>query len=112
MTTELKQLWMEAFGDSGEFVDKFFETGFSQKRCRCIYTEQQLACALYWFDVYEGGRKFAYIYAVATAKPLQGKGYCRRLLHHTHQQLKRQGYSGALLVPGDERLLAFYQKLG
>lgn len=112
MTTDLKALWQEAFGDPPVFVDNFFATGYSPERCRYIYTSEQLACALYWFDVYQDGRKLAYLYAVATAKSLQNKGYCRRLLQHTHQQLKRQGYSGALLVPGDERLLAFYQKLG
>lgn len=112
MITDLKALWMEAFGDPRDFVDNFFATGFSPERCRYIRTAEQLACALYWFDVSCDGQKLAYVYAVATAKALQNKGYCRRLLHHTHQQLKRQGYSGALLVPGDERLLAFYQKLG
>ena len=112
MTTDFKDLWIEAFGDSRSFVDNFFATGFSPERCRYIRTEQQLACALYWFDVTCAGEKLAYLYAVATAKNLQNKGYCRRLLHHTHQQLKRQGYTGALLVPGDERLLHFYRKLG
>ena len=32
----LKALWQEAFGDEEAFLDCFFSTAFSPKRCRCV----------------------------------------------------------------------------
>lgn len=112
MITDLKKLWLEAFEDPAEVVDGFFGTGFSSDRCRRLYANDRLACALYWFDVFLDNRKLAYIYGVATDKQMRSQGYGRRLMHHAHQQLKRQGYSGAVLVPGNAGLFAFYEKLG
>ena len=105
----LRQLWKEAFGDSDAFLDGFFRTGFAYDRCRC--TEDGSA-ALYWFDCAWGGKKLAYIYAVATAASYRGRGLCRMLMEDTHRHLQRLGYAGAVLVPGDAGLFRLYEKLG
>lgn len=115
MTTDraaLKRLWQQAFGDTPEFVDGFFSTGFSPERCRCLYAQGQLAAALYWFDCLWNGRKIAYIYAVATDKAFRGQGFCRRLMEDTHDRLQALGYAGAALVPVDAGVSAMYEKLG
>ena len=108
----LRSLWKEAFGDGDEFLDKFFEHAYSQKRCRCIADGGKIAAALYWFDVSCGGKKWAYIYAVATAKSHRGQGLCSFLMGDTHRRLADLGYAGAVLVPGENGLFAFYEKLG
>lgn len=112
MITELAALWTQAFGDSPEFVEKFFQTGFSPNRCRYIQKEGSIAAALYWFDCTAGDRHLAYIYAVATAKAYRGRGLCRRLMEHTHDHLQSLGYDGAVLVPGEPGLFSLYEKLG
>lgn len=108
----LRRLWQQAFGDSTEFIDGFFRTGFSPERCRCVETEGQVAAALYWFDCLWEGRKIAYIYAVATEKDFRGKGVCRALMEDTHRHLQSLGYAGAALVPSEEGLFALYGGLG
>lgn len=112
MTADLRKLWQEAFGDPEETLDGFFATGFSQDRHHCILENGIPVSALYWFDCELGGSKLAYIYAVATKKSHRGKGLARRLMDETHKILTNRSYAGAILVPGEESLFAYYEKLG
>lgn len=109
MITDLKQLWQEAFSEPG---DQFFAVGFSRERYCCLYTRDQLAGAVYWFDVTCEGKKYAYIYGLATAKNLRNQGYGKRLMHQTQEQLRRCGYDGIILVPADKGLFDYYAKMG
>ena len=108
----LRQLWQEAFGDDDAFLDKFFSTGYHENRCRVIMRENRAAAALYWFDCQWEGKKLAYLYAVATAKVMQGQGLCRFLMEDTHQLVAEQGYAGTVLVPGSGELFQMYEKMG
>ncbi len=108
----LSALWQEAFGDPAAFFDLFYGTGFSSDRCRCLWMNEELAAALYWFDCLYEGEKIAYIYGVATAATYQRRGLCRRLMEDTHRHLKEQGYAAAILVPVNEGLFGFYAKIG
>lgn len=108
----LRCLWQEAFGDDDRFLDAFFTHAYAPLRCRCITENGTLAAALYWFDCTWQGKKVAYLYAVATAKAFQGKGFCRALMADTHALLTAQGYAGAVLVPGTKALFSLYGKMG
>lgn len=108
----LRALWKEAFGDTDAFLDLFFSTAYAPTRCRCILSEDRPVAALYWLDLWPDGKKFAYIYAVATAKKSRGQGLCRVLMEATAGDLKATGYSGALLVPQDEGLRVMYGRMG
>lgn len=109
---QLRRLWTEAFGDPASFLDGFFATGFSPDRCRCLYSPEEPAAALYWFDCFFQDRRYAYIYAVATLEVHRGKGFCRLLMEDTHRHLLDLGYCGAVLVPGSRELFRLYEKLG
>lgn len=108
----LLRLWKEAFGDTDAFLDNFFSTGFCPDRCRTAKEDGALLGALYWFEFQWGKKRLAYLYAVATAKAFQGQKICSRLMDNTHKHLKSLGFSGAVLVPGNTSLFAFYEKLG
>lgn len=112
MIAKLRRLWQEAFGDTDAFLDSFFATGYAPERCHYICENSMLGSALYWFDCELNGEKLAYLYAVATDKKYQGRGFARRLLEETHKILKDQGYAGAILVPGAKDLFAMYEKFG
>ena len=112
MTAELRRLWQEAFGDSEQTLDNFSATGFSPDRCHYLCDGDTPVSALYWFDCQLQGKKLAYIYAVATLKSHRGQGLAQRLMAETHEILKEKGYAGAILVPGEKDLFAFYEKLG
>jgi ribosomal protein S18 acetylase RimI-like enzyme len=109
---QLMALWQEAFGDSEEFVDGFFCTGFSPARCRCVTDNGNVVGALYWFDGIYRGQRFAYVYAVAVKKTHRGKGICTALMQDTHAHLQLRGYDGILLMPQNGELRAMYDKLG
>lgn len=111
-TEPLRQLWKQAFGDTDSFLDSFFTSGFSPNRCRQITIDGKVVSALYWFDCAFNGKKIAYLYAVATDEAYRDRGLCRLLMEDTHRHLKGLGYAGALLVPGNAGLFAFYKKLG
>lgn len=108
----LRKLWQQAFGDSEEFLDIFFETAYSPERCRCVTLDGQVAAALYWFDCHLEDKRYAYLYAVATDPAHRNKGLCSVLLQDTHRHLFELGYAGAVLVPGEVSLFRFYEKAG
>ena len=112
MIADLRALWQEAFAESDAFTDLFFTKGFSPDRHHRIEEDGLPVSALYWFDCSVRGRRFAYIYAVATLKSHRGKGLAGRLLTQTHEILRRRGYDGVILVPAGKDLFSFYRKFG
>lgn len=108
----LRRLWQQAFGDTDAFLDVFFETAFSPDRSRCVILDGQAVAALYWFDCELENHRYAYLYAVATDPAYQNRGLCKALLEDTHRHLLASGYTGAVLVPGEESLFRFYEKAG
>ncbi len=108
----LRALWKAAFGDGDAFLNAFFSTAFSPRRCRCLFLEDTLAAALYWFDCQYRGKPAAYLYAIATAPGFRHRGLCRRLMADTHLQLSDLGYTAAFLVPAEPSLFSFYSALG
>lgn len=112
MITELRRLWQQAFGDSDAFLDGFFAAGYDPDRCRYLASDGRVLAALYWFDCFAEGKKYAYLYAIATDENCRNQGLCHRLMAETHQYLRDCGYAGALLVPGSGSLFRFYEKLG
>ena len=108
----LKELWMQAFGDTEETVDAFFRTAFSPERYAALWDGSTPVCALYWLDCSCSGYPFAYLYAVATGEAYRGQGYASRLLEQVHRHLRDTGYAGVVLVPGEPHLFSFYQKRG
>lgn len=108
----LKSLWQEAFGDSDEFLEAFFNHGFAPDRCRCISIDGEPVAALYWFDCQLSGQPVAYLYAVATAAAYRRKGLCRTLMQNTYSHFAYLGYAGMVLVPGTQELFQMYESFG
>ena len=108
---QLRLLWKEAFGDEDAFLDVFFTRAFSEKRSLCATENGILLGALYWMDCTAYGRKYAYLYAVATQASHRGQGVNRALMEKTHALLEAQGYAGAILVPAPG-LASLYERYG
>ena len=109
---QLRTLWQLAFGDSEAFIAGFFASGYSPRRCRCAVEGDDVAAALYWFDVEFRGQKFAYLYAVATHPDFRNRGLCRALMADSAACLTERGYDGALLMPQDLGLREMYGRMG
>ena len=110
-TDALRTLWTECFGNEENWIDVFFQTAFDPTHVCCLTRRGQLAAALCWMDTYCQGRPLAYLYAIATAPAHRRQGLCRELMGKVHDHLARQGYAGAILVPGDEGLRQMYGKM-
>ena len=108
----LKDLWKEAFGDENEFIDCFFELGFSPDRALCAYENEEPISTLYWFDCEMNGEKIAYVYGVATRKAFRGRGLSSALMNQLNKLLSERGYSAIVLVPAKKELFNFYARLG
>lgn len=108
----LRRLWKEAFSDTDDYLDLFFDRGYAQDQAMCVTDADSVAAALYWMDMDYVGGKIAYIYAVATAKAYRGQGLCRKLMKETHRVLQAQGYAAAVLVPQDSGLAGMYAAMG
>lgn len=108
----LWDLWREAFGDSGEFLEAFFDTAYSPERCLCAAEDARVAAAVYWFDCTVRGKKVAYVYALATALEYRGRGIAHRLMDTLHRTLEQRNYEGVVLVPGTPGLQNFYGSMG
>ena len=110
-TDALRTLWTECFGNEENWIDGFFRTAFDPAHVCCLTRRGRFAAALCWMDTYCQGRPLAYLYAIATAPAYRRQGLCRELMGKTHDLLARQGYAGAILVPGDEGLRQMYGKM-
>ena len=108
----LRQLWQETFGDTDAFLDGFFATAFSPRRCLCVTREQRVVSAVYWLDVALADGKGAYIYALATAKDCWSQGLAHAVMESAHSLLEERGYAAAILVPGEASLAQFYSAMG
>lgn len=108
----LRSLWKQAFGDTDEYMDLFFGTAFSPERSLCALNGDKVTAAMYWLDAECGGKRIAYLYAVATDMDFRGRGLCRALTEEAHRILKERGYTGAVLVPAEPGLFIMYGKMG
>ncbi len=107
----LQEIWKEAFGDTQEAVSAFYETAFSRSCCLVAAGEQVMG-GIYWLDARIEGRKVAYLYALAVAKPCRGQGIGKRLLETACRSLEDRGFAAALLIPAQQSLYGYYEKLG
>lgn len=110
--SELRKLWQISFQEDEGYLDFFFSAVYSPSRSCCITRDGKPAAALHWLDCTCQGQRLAYLYAVATHPAYRGQGLCRRLMDKAHAVLADRGYTGTLLVPGDEGLRAMYAKMG
>lgn len=108
---DLSGLWQKAFGDTPEDVENFYSTAFSFDRC-LVAEEQNPVGGIYWIDAQISGQKVAYLYAFAVAEECRGQGIGKTLLEKALETLKGEGYAAAILVPGEKKLCAYYEKAG
>lgn len=108
----LRRLWKENFGDSEVFIDLFFRSAYAPERSLVLIHQEELVGAGYWLDCSVAGKRLAYLYAITIDSRYQRQGLGTQLLKAMHDRLARQGYAGALLVPGSRELRGFYARLG
>ena len=110
----LSKLWQQCFGDPYSYISGFWAASFEHIQ---VYMAQDgnapvaMACVLPTQLIDEEGESHScgYVYAVCTAPQHRGKGLCKALMEHIHRSC---GFQYAALVPAEEGLFSFYEKLG
>lgn len=103
---ELMRIYKEAFGESPEFDDLFFdEFGACAET---LSKDGKTVSLLFKIPCEINGKKYYYVYAAATEKNMRGRGYMSALL----QKVKKSSDAPLFLVPSKESLVKFYEKCG
>ena len=107
---EIIALWQEAFLEKREdiepFVDEYFE-------CFVLLKSNETVCSmLSMIPVFINDEKGRYIYAVATKKEYQNRGYSSKLLEYVNEYINMNNEKFSVLVPASDSLFDFYEKRG
>lgn len=113
----LKELWKEAFGEEGTYMEDFFQQAASPERGWCYEKEGQTVAMLFGlpceFLNKEGKReKACYFYALATFQSERGKGFMGELIGSVLKELEEQEITQVFLLPARESLFAYYERFG
>ena len=107
---EILDLWQEAFLEKREdvepFVDEYLEYFVLLK-------SNEVVCSmLSMLPVFINNEKGRYIYAVATKKEYQNRGYSSKLLEYVYEYININNEKFSVLVPANDSLFGFYEKRG
>ena len=80
-----RELWALAFGDSGSYVDNFYQTYHRPERMLVLEEDGVIRSMTAWFDTVfsvpgRGEYRSAYLYAVATHPSCRGRGLAARAI--------------------------------
>lgn len=113
---QLKALWMQVFGDSAEAVDAYFALRHRDEDMLVWAVDGEIGGMLSMLPLAlrcaEQEYPARYIYAVATAPALRGRGIATTLLKHAEELALLRGDVAAALVPASRRLFGYYEKRG
>ncbi|MCL1859517.1 MAG: GNAT family N-acetyltransferase [Oscillospiraceae bacterium] len=119
--TELINLWGEAFGDDEKFISSFLDAYMIPEYNVPVVLEEngKIASVLYLieFEFYSNTKILgycAYLFAAATKKEYQNKGYMSKLIEYSAELCKNRGLKAVFLFPQgqNQKLFDFYSKFG
>ena len=113
----LKQIWKDGFGDTDDDIEAFFSLLFDPE---AVYITRKNGIPVSVMYLVEGlmlsempeGKpvKVTYLYALATAKNAQGKGYGRKTVWGAADLAFARGADIVALTPADAGLRDWYRK--
>lgn len=113
---ELKALWKTVFGDSDDVLDYFFENTVKPENIYAFRKDGKIVSAFYLIDasLIENNKDFSakYLYAAATLPEYRKQGIMGEMIKYAADILKIKGTDFIVLYPADEKLYAYYGKLG
>jgi len=113
MIPEMIDLWIEAFGDTREYVEFYFENRFLEENTMVYLIEGHpvsmisLLPAAMWLSEQKQS-PVRYVYAVATLKKYRGRGYAQKLI----ETAKEWYHVPLILEPVSQELSQYYEKMG
>lgn len=108
----LWKLWTLCFGGPEDYLDLYFQNRFVPEDTLIARENGVPVAMLTLMNARIGDHKGFYIYAVATHPDYQGRGLQRQLDSYTVDVMRKRGGEFCCLVPAEESLFGFYEKLG
>lgn len=118
MEMELKSLWKTVFGDTDDYIERFFDTFYSPELCAVCKCGGKTAAAAYLMPVGDfvsaiGERvSCAHIYAVGVLPEYRGIGLGKAVTEKCARLGEKNGFGAVVLHPAEEGLFRFYEALG
>ena len=113
---QAKELWRETFGDSTEYIDKFFNLFFKKNYFFHLEEDGKLLSMLFATEhklkIDEKTLPIAYIGSVCTQENYRKKGLATLLMKKAEKELKTLGKKAIILIAAHEGLVPFYEKMG
>jgi GNAT superfamily N-acetyltransferase len=115
---ELKSLWKEVFGDTDEYIERFFGEYYSPELCVYSVRDGRTAAAAYLMPAGDfmqpdgGSVPCAHIYAVGVLPEYRGLGLGKDVTERCAMLGLERGFGAVILHPADEGLFRFYKSLG
>lgn len=111
--TELIDIWQQSFGDEEAYIRMFLL--WNAEKCRIVIKEADgkavsVAYLLPVTYVRVGQEPVScwYLYAAATLPEYRGRGYFGEIMSYIKEHIPEP----VILVPGEESLISYYEKLG
>ncbi len=111
---QLKALWQLAFGDSGDYIDGFFDRFLRRDACVVAEADGRVVSAMYiltgqTLNPYRKNRMTAgYTYALATLPEYRGQGI-GRAVYRAAAAKALEAADAAAVLPAEESLYPFYE---
>lgn len=112
----LYSLWQRVFGDSKEFLDKFFSVFYKEKNTVVCRDNGKVVSMLFLIPaditVKNVSFKAFYIYAAATDENYRKQGIMSKLLDFSREYSEKAGFDFLFLHPANDGLYNYYEKNG
>ena len=110
--TQLRELWIDCFGDSLQIIDHFMVSHYDPALCYTHIEAGRVVGMLHIVPMVISERRCAYIYAVATDSRFRGRGIATELMTAALRDIDRGEYDYAALIPADSHTAKFYERFG
>ena len=113
----LKEIWLSAFDDTEDYIDRFHKMFFAPRRCYLAEAEGRPVSAVYLLDgpvLREGRRaplKGVYIFAFATLPAYRGRGIGAAVYRACCRGAFDDGADIVCVRPEKESLFPYYERL-
>lgn len=112
---DIKRLWQEAFGDTKEFVDMYFDSVYTDADAMTLEVDGRMVSSLllqpYLLRFHGETLPVAYVSGAATRRQSRGKGYMSQLMLNALQSARERGAMGVALIPADVYLYDYYARM-
>lgn len=109
---DARRLWQLCFGDSDEFLDRYFSLVYREEDVLLAYDGSKAVGHLQFpqmaLSLGEETLPLGYVVAVCTHPDDRGKGIMRPLLHQALRREKARGDVASVLLPAEDWLYRYY----